>query len=183
MDVQMCTPSDDKLVIIESLHVSSIHKFSVSTQVYRRVYGVCHSQDVYFDNEKLNKPLSGLQILQNFISGGDRVTTKPTGEELVITRYMGSRNYLKPVGDLNVNNEIGKALSKDYYIGRLGQLFAYGTDPIPDVKLFGNASMTFSMAGNGAYPVAVAVYDSATGNLSQVLDPVEKKRMILELVK
>ncbi len=183
MDVQMCTPEDDKLVIIESLHVSSIHKFSVSTQVYRRVYGVCRTQDIYFDNQKINKPLSRLQILQNFLGGGDRVTTKPTGDELVITRYMGSRNYLKPVGDLNVNNELGKALSKDYYVGRLGQLFAYGTDPIPDIKLFGNANITFSMPGNGSYPVTVAVYDIATGDLTQVLDPIEKKRMILELVK
>jgi hypothetical protein len=183
MDAKLCIPDDDAYIIIESIHTAGLHKASVSTQVFRRVYGVCNTQDVYFNNKKLDRPLSGFELLKDFLSGGDLVRTEDSGEQRVITRYIGTRNYIKPVSDLNYNNNLSKKLSKDYFIGDLGKIFAYGFDPIPDVKLFGKPNISFNMPGDGAYPVAVVKYNKRTGDVEQILDPIKKKKIIFELVK
>ena len=121
--------------------------------------------------------------MKDFLSGGEEVRTENTGEQRVITRYMGSRNYVKPISDLNYNNDLAKALSKDYFIGDLGKLFTFGKDPIPEIKLFGRPGVTFSMPGNGSYPVAVAKYSKEARKIEQILDPVKKKQIISELIK
>jgi hypothetical protein len=60
--------------------------------------------------------------------------------------------------------------------------FVYRTDPIPQVRLYGNPQAQFVMSGGKPPPIAVGLYHQGRNKL-ELPSPVERDRVIKQLVQ
>jgi len=159
MKIELCTPNDT-YVIIEQIH-SKIGlpglKFGIGpsmVQVVRRVLVVCDIQNIYQNGKRLPDMPNGWQIFQDLI-GWRRLTTQPTGESQFALEYSGFQNVVTPLP------KIGNLLPESWTSAHLTPtptIYHYGRDPIPNVKLYGNPTVNFTMLGGKPPATAIAIY-------------------------
>ncbi|WP_409523643.1 hypothetical protein [Nitrincola sp. MINF-07-Sa-05] len=178
MDIKFCRPGGGDFIIVESIHTSDIFRVSELTQVYRQVIGFCNFEEFKFDGEPLSGIPSQIQYIKNFVSGGRRITTHPTGQNGLYYVYRGVRNSGRPIANLNIEGKVAGILSKSYDLGVPMSPFIFGTDPVPEVQLSMRNDIHFIMPGNQPPPTAFAIYNKDTGLLHEVTNLAERRRLI-----
>lgn len=144
--------------------------------------GFCNFESYSFDGKQLQGTPSAWQFIKDYVSGGGRITTSPTGKEGLYSVYRGVRNSFRPVANLNVTgNGFTKMLSTEIALGEPISPFIWGEDPIPDVQLYQRNDIQFSMTGSTPPPKAYAIYDASSGTLDERRDPAERQKLLAEL--
>ena len=186
MNMKMCKPQPN-YVIIEEIHSKAGLPSLGNTigpglwQVMRRVLQVCDVQDLFFDGKRIKGMPSTWQYIQEFVRPGKQITQRPTGKREMILTYAGFSNILQPLP--KIGNLLPKSWTKQYNLGKPSlSPFVYGRDPIPKVRLYGNAKAQFIMPGGKPPATAVGIYKGATNKLE--IPPLEQRtRLIRDLVK
>jgi hypothetical protein len=160
MDVTLCSPQA-RFVIIEQVYSKSgIPAFGNTIgpslqQVFRRVIQVCGVQNAFFNGAPIAGMPSTWQLIQELVLPGTQITTRDTGEQNLVLVYAGFRNIVTPLPTLKEHDLGGPPLG----------LFTYGSDPLPNVHLYGNSKVQFVAVGGKGAPTAVATYDASRNAL------------------
>lgn len=185
METILCTPQPS-YVIVEQIHLKtglpSIGNTVGPTlhQVFRRVLQVCDVQDMFFDGRRISGMPTPWQYLQEFVRPGNQITTRPTGERQFTLVYGGFINVLQPLPQMG--NLLPESWTRSYNLGTPPTPFIYGTDPIPNVRLYGNPRVQFIMPGGEPPPTAMAIYNTSNRRLD--LPPLgERERVLQQLVQ
>jgi hypothetical protein len=113
-------------------------------KVTRKIVQPCVEQEVYIDDEK--KMPTDWDYIKDFLG-------------LAVIEYRGKPNAkINPVLVYSGFRNIGEVLGARKNIPT-PQIFVYGTDPIPHIKLYGNKAIKFHTIGGQGSPKAVAIYD------------------------
>lgn len=182
MNMKLCRPTEQTYLIIESVHSSDVLRVSEVIQVYRQVIGFCNFEKYLFDGKALQGAPSAWQFVKNYLSGGGRITTSPTGKEGLYSVYRGVRNSFRPIANLNISgNGFTRMLSTEIALGEPMSPFTWGEDPIPDIQLYQRDDVQFTMTGRNPPPTAYAIYDITTGMLADVRNPAERQKLLADL--
>jgi hypothetical protein len=183
--MKLCTPQPT-YVIVEQIHSKGgIPQFGNTVgpsmlQLYRRVIQTCDEQDMFFKGKRINGMPSTWQYIQEFLKPGKQITTRPTGVKEFVLAYAGFKNLLTPLP--KIGGLVPASWTKEYDLGTPPVAFVYGTDPIPQVQLYGNPQAQFVMSGGKAPPIAVGLYHKGR-NLLELPSPAERERVIKQLVQ
>ncbi|MEO1497700.1 MAG: hypothetical protein AAFV43_11180 [Planctomycetota bacterium] len=185
--MRMCTPQPN-YVIVEEIHSKSGLPAVGNTigpglwQVVRRVMQVCDEQDVFYEGNRVAGGVpSSWQYLKELVLPGQQITQRPNGKRNMILAYAGFSNIVQPLpklGDL-----LPDSWTRQYDTGtpRFSP-FVYGSDPIPQVRLYGNPRAQFVMPGGKPPATAVGIYRGASNQLE--LPPVaQREKLIKDLVR
>lgn len=152
-------------LIVETLHtgVIGISKLTINgasiggaslNKIFRRVAQVSEEVEYFQEGKRITGVASPWQLIKSYV-GYAEFEKRRTGKRSYTLVYAGARNRAETFGvEFNVPG---------------GGLLAYGSDPIPAVRLAGNGGVTFlAEKGGQGIPRAVALYDASTGNLAEV---------------
>ena len=169
MNITMATPQPI-FVIIEQIYNKSGMPSLGNTigpslrQVVRRVAQVHAVQDVFFEGQRIEGMPTTMQNLREFLTPGQQITTRPTGEKSLVLVYAGYTNLLTPLQQMG--NIVPEAITQERTLPTwTGGLFRYGTDPVPNIVLQGNPRVMFTMPGGNGPQTAVAIYNQQTRSL------------------
>ena len=185
VEAMVCTPQPT-FVIVEEIHLKTgLPSFANTVgptlhQVVRRVLQTCDEQDTFFKGKRLSGMPSPWQYLQHYLLPGTQITTRPTGQKRFVLVYAGFKNLLTPLP--KIRDKLPESLTKEYDLGTPPTPFAYGSDPIPRVQLYGNPNADFVMLGGKRPAVAVGIY-SQTRNELELPSPREGGRVIMRLLQ
>ena len=167
-----------KYLVVESLHPNKfgISKVTINgasiggaaiNQVYRQVAQVAVETAYYQQGERVTGLPSPWQMIKDF-TGYAEFEKRIVGNRSYMLVYAGAKNSIETFGV-----EFGFPMDS----------ISYGTDPIPRVRLAGNAGVTFSASNGGKGPMrATALYDGDTGQLA-VVPPARADEMIRSFMK
>ena len=167
MDTRVCTPQSSYVVLEQIYSKPGLPTLGNTVgpellQVVRRVVQVCDQQEIYFDGGRVVGDLSFLQILQDYLSSGKRITTKATGKSQFVLQYAGFQNVVRPLPQMG--NMLPEAWTKLYKL-KPPSLFVYGRDPIPHITLYQNHRVVFEAPGGEGPPSALAIFDKSKNKL------------------
>jgi len=146
-------------------------------QVQRYVAQLCAEEDMFYKGERVEGFPSTFQYLMEFVTPGVQITTRPNGKRGFVLQYAGFRNHFRPFTDLPL---LPESVTKER-VWNTWSPFLYGTDPLPDVRLYGDRSVMFANFGGMDAPKAVAIYSQLTRR-REVLAPAEAGALLRELL-
>lgn len=167
-----------KYLIVESIHNAKfgISKVTINgasiggagvNQIWRQVAQVAVETAYYQDGKRITDLASPMQLIKHYI-GYSEMVKKVIGERSYVLVYAGADNKIETLG-YEFNFPIGS--------------ISYGSDPIPRIRLAGNAGVTFHMTKGGTgIPRATALFDGESGKLSEV-PPAQADEMIRAFMK
>lgn len=183
--IKLCTPQPT-YIIIEQIHPKGgIPQFGNTVgpsmlQVYRRIAQTCDVQDMFFEGKRINGMPSTWQYVQEYLKPGRQITTSPTGVKEFVLTYAGFKNILTPLP--KIGGLIPASWTTERDLGVPPMAFVYGADPIPQVQLYGNPQVQFTMSGGKPPPIAVGLYHKGRNKL-ELPTPAERDRVIKQLVQ
>lgn len=153
-------------------------------QVVRTIYEVCHFQDIYLDDEKID--YDNITLWQTLrILYGHEVISKNTPEVTNNLIFCGTNTYIVPLPNLNDNllgEKITKLLSDSYHVNFVAPL-GFGQDPIPDIQLYGRLDINFiSSSGGLNVPTAIAKYNKKTREVV-IISSVNEMKSIMNSIR
>ena len=158
-NVISCTPADT-YVIVERIYgkriLPAIDLKGLGPelfQVVRSIGQVCSVFDTFHDGKRLSGPVNLQQYLQHLI-GWKKLTTRPTGKDVLRNVYVGFKNVVQPLP--KIGDSIPEALTSMHVIPT-PSIYFYGSDPIPHIQLYGNNMVNFVSPGGQPPPTAVAI--------------------------
>ena len=119
----------------------------------RHVITLAKVEDVYFKGRKLPGMPGARELFEEWITPGQQITTRPTGELTPTLAYVGKYNTFSATF-------LGSAEKKL----SLGFIDYYGEDPAPSVILHTNATVPFIQYGDENL-IAAAYYNTKTRRL------------------
>lgn len=173
-DVQYATPLPI-YVIFEEVYagVFGMDKFTVDgksilgftlDKITRHILQVAAETEYYQGGQKVEGVPSFLSYVKDFV-GYEKFEAKLTGKRSYILVYAGIINEIESFG---YRKQLPQAMS-----------ISYGKDPIPNIHLYGNEKVIFSVpAGGRGRAQAMAYYDAQSGQMSVV--PPDKKDEVLK---
>ncbi|WP_017349983.1 hypothetical protein [Pantoea sp. A4] len=166
-------------IIVERLYnrdAPSWHGVGASMiQVHKMVYQLYRKQDVYFEGEKITPESATLWQRIKILSGAQLVQKNAADNETHFAlAYAGSRFRATPLSVAGMDSKnIPGFLTKEYTLPTR-KILAYGSDPVPNVNIYGRADASFVMAEGGkGDPTAAAKYDLQTKQI-KLVDPVHE---------
>ncbi|MGX9277076.1 hypothetical protein [Pantoea ananatis] len=150
-------------------------------QVYRMVISLSKKQDMYMEGKKINP--ADITLWQTIkYSFGAPVHTKYTGDLVYTLAFSGSLASFSLLPDSDVL-DIPKNLTKPRTT-RFSPTVNYGKDPIPNIILYGNKNVKFTMDNGGIdTPTAMAKYNSNTKETKFITDKTELAKSMLDMKK
>ncbi|MGA7510991.1 MAG: hypothetical protein WBW72_22140 [Erwinia billingiae] len=150
-------------------------------QVYKMVYQLYQKQDVYLEGNLITPDTVTLWQRLKILSGAHLVQNDASDHQTCFSLdYAGSRFMATPLSSFD-SDKIPAFLTKEYSLPTR-KILALGSDPFPDVNIYGRKDARFVMASGGKEdPTAAAKYDSNTRQLVLV-DPGEELSRLMKLL-
>lgn len=146
-------------------------------QVHKMVYQLYRKQDVLLEGETITPESATWWQRIKILSGAELVQRNAADNDIRFALdYAGSRFNVTPLslGGLT-SKKIPEFLTTEYTLPTRN-IMAYGSDPLPNVNLYGRPDTRFIKAGGGRDdPIAAAKYDLRTKQL-KLIDPVNQLR-------
>ena len=132
-------------------------------QVQKTVLQVCAEEDILLNGN----PPSPFDLLKEYFLHSQQITRRPTGKKELLLVYSGFTDRLVL---FNTPPGLGPEALSRVRSFKPWSPFTYGVDPIPNINLFGSATVAFTSLGGDEAPRASAIYHAATNRL-QTLPP------------
>ncbi len=108
-----------------------------NTQVHRVVYQLYKKVDVYLDGQKIDTSTLSLWQRVKIFSGHPLVKNPSLDNSALFSLdYSGSIIFTSPLSLPGIHEKILPRFITENYRIPTGNLFAYGTDPIPTIQLY-----------------------------------------------
>lgn len=166
-------------IIVERLYDFLSQKWNnigmSNTQVHRVVYQLYKKVDVYLDGQKIDTSTLSLWQRVKIFSGHPLVKNPSLDNSALFSLdYSGSIIFTSPLSLPGIHEKIlPRFIMEDYRIPT-GNLFAYGTDPIPTILLYKRLEARFIKDNGGrGDPICAAKYDSHTKQI-KFIDPINE---------
>lgn len=172
MEIQLCTPQTTYFIVERVYTMYTTHTPGPQwRKVTRHVAQTCNVEDMYYDGQRVEGIPSTWQYLMDAI-GLSEITTRPTGQTNLVLVYAGFEDFVRPLpSDLHVP-QLPEFPFREYRLPQVSP-FVYGTDPLPNVRLANDPSISFVAPGGDGPPTAMAVYHGDT----QRLEPVPREQL------
>ncbi len=123
-------------------------------KIERWVYEVREASDIYFLGDKMNRHPGLSEWLVEMILPGDQVETRGTGKMGFVLMYYGYLNI--------ANMPALKTEASMFWVS------LYGSDPVPNKRLYGEPKAKFEVVGGKGDPTAVAYYDGPLDRMNYI---------------
>lgn len=155
-------------ILIEQLHAKSGMPSFGNTigpsmqQIYRQVYQLHSLHDTFIDGQRVT-PATATVWQQIKGALGINITTAPNGKHATKLEYAGFTNEIQPLPKMG--DTLPQGLTRQYLF-RTPSPYLFGTDPIPEVRLYRNPRSVFRQVNGGTSPsTAMARFNSTNGEL------------------
>jgi len=176
-NIELCRPEPVYIITETVKHALGWGKVTVdginvgvdAYKVTRQIVQACIAQDYYVDGQRHDGPPSTWEYLKYYlglakIEGRD----KPKTQVNPLLVYSGFKNLGEALG-----------IRRNIYTP---QSYIYGTDPIPNVKLYGNAKINFYMPGGKGHPTAVVIYDPRSKDNKLIQVPPKDQNKVIDML-
>lgn len=179
MEIQLCTPQASYIIVERVYTVHTTYSPGWGwRKITRHVAQTCNVEDMLYNGQRVDGIPSPWQYLMDALGFGE-ITTRPTGERNVVLVYAGFEDLIRPLPeDLHIP-QLPEFPFQEYRLPQVSP-FIYGTDPIPEVRLFNDPSVPFVAQGGNGAPTAMAIYHGDTGR-RELVDSSQLQIMLQQL--